>query len=119
MLAERLDYHPESDVIRDNFYRQIQESAAVIADVTVVNPNVMYEIGYAHGRGMMPLLFHRRRPGQVGTPGDLPVYLRDLNIAVIDLDSELAERIQDYLRAAKIRRPESTADGTPQDPTSL
>jgi hypothetical protein len=53
----RLDRLPKSDAIYSTFARAIDDAAAVIVDVTALNENVMYEVGFAHGRGRSPLLF--------------------------------------------------------------
>lgn len=42
-------YTPTS--ITEDIYRIIEESRTVIADISGLNPNVMYELGLAHGRG--------------------------------------------------------------------
>lgn len=105
MLPDRLDYTPGSDVIRKNFFDAIEECRALIADVTEANPNVMYEIGYAHGKGITPLLFSRTAdPDSL----ELPVYLRDLKIETVDLDSELENAIREYLTSTKVREAQGT-----------
>ena len=56
MIPVRLDHLPKSEAIYTGFAEAVQTCSAVIADVTRVNENVMYEIGYAHGRALTPLL---------------------------------------------------------------
>lgn len=95
MLPDRLDRRAGSEAIRDNFVEAVEDSRKIIADVTDQTPAVMYEIGYAHGKGLKPLLF-LRSPGP--DPSELPVYIRDLNLAVVKGDhEELAERIRAYV----------------------
>jgi nucleoside 2-deoxyribosyltransferase len=55
--AERVDeqiFHKQN--ILERIYDQIAAADFVIADMTGRNPNVFYEIGYAHGRGKTCLL---------------------------------------------------------------
>jgi hypothetical protein len=54
MFPIRLDRLPKSEAIYTSFADAIQSSYAVIADITALNENVMYEIGYSHGRGLPP-----------------------------------------------------------------
>ena len=42
--------------ITENIRRLISESKVVIADLSGMNPNVLYEIGFAHGRGKKVVL---------------------------------------------------------------
>ena len=51
LISIRLDEIPRSDAIYSSFGDAIRSSSAVIADITLINENVMYEIGYSHGRG--------------------------------------------------------------------
>src|SRR4029077_15527574 len=56
MIALRLDRLPSSEAIGINLADAIETSSAVIADITILNENVMYEIGYSHGRGLKALI---------------------------------------------------------------
>jgi hypothetical protein len=80
--------------VRTTITRLVREADAVVADITSVNPNVMYEIGLAHAEGRSPLLLHR---------GDLsvPFYLRPHRIAS-GTDEELAAATKKYLQDVKI-----------------
>jgi hypothetical protein len=42
-----------------SFADAIQSSSAVLGDITALSENVMYEIGYSHGRGLTPLIYTR------------------------------------------------------------
>lgn len=48
IVAERVDEQTFSESILERIYRQIQTADLVIADMTGRNPNVFYEVGYAH-----------------------------------------------------------------------
>ncbi len=57
ITAERVDeqiFHEEN--ILERIYNQISLADFIIADVTGRNPNVFYEIGFAHGKGKVCLL---------------------------------------------------------------
>lgn len=57
ITAERVDeqiFHKEN--ILERIYSQIAKADFIIADMTDRNPNVFYEVGYAHGRGKVCLL---------------------------------------------------------------
>jgi hypothetical protein len=93
----RLDQLPESGVIYASFADAIRSSSAVIADITRLNENVMYEIGCAHGHGVAPLIY-TRDPARLER---LPVYFRTLNVHVATDGASVKRLIADYLRSVK------------------
>jgi hypothetical protein len=99
MKAVRLDHTPRSDAIYTSFAHAMQSSSAVIADVTHENSNVMYEIGYAHGCGLAPLLY----TDSAVRPEQLPVYLRTLNVRFASEAMPLSALIDEYLSSFKAR----------------
>jgi hypothetical protein len=100
MIPVRLDRLPRSDAIYTSFADAIQTTSAVIADITVLNENVMYEVGYAHGRALMPLIYTR----DAARLDQLPVYFRTLNVRVASQREALGMLIDDYLRSLKATR---------------
>jgi hypothetical protein len=56
MLAERVDEQIYQEGILERIYRQIEVADVVIADMTGKNPNVFYEVGYAHAKGKLCIL---------------------------------------------------------------
>jgi hypothetical protein len=54
------DFYSAGLIIED-ITRSIRESALIIADVTPNNPNVFYEVGYAHGIGKPTILLSDRK----------------------------------------------------------
>jgi len=101
MIPVRLDRLPKSEAIYTSFADAVQSCAAVIADITILNENVMYEVGYAHGRGLKPLIYTR----EVARLDQLPVYFRTLNVRLVSSPQPLSVLIDDYLRSVKgVRR---------------
>lgn len=56
VIAERVDEQTYSETMLKRIYRQIENADFVIADMTGKNPNVFYEVGYAHARGKLVTL---------------------------------------------------------------
>jgi nucleoside 2-deoxyribosyltransferase len=100
MIPVRLDRLPRSEAIYSSFADAIRSSSAVIADITVLNENVMYEVGYAHGRGLTPLIYTR----DAARLEQLPVYFRTLNVRLASEATPVNILIDDYLRSFKATR---------------
>lgn len=56
VLAERLDEQLFNEGMLDRICRQIERADFVIADLSRRNPNVFYELGYAHARDKICIL---------------------------------------------------------------
>lgn len=54
--AERVDEQIFKESILDRIYNQIDKADVVVADMTGRNPNVFYEVGYAHALGKPVIL---------------------------------------------------------------
>lgn len=54
--AERLDEQIFTEGMLDRIFNQISKADVVVADMTGRNPNVFYEVGYAHALGKTVLL---------------------------------------------------------------
>ena len=89
-----------SEAIYTSFADSIRLASAVIADITLLNENVMYEVGYAHGLGLTPLIY-TRKPARLD---QLPVYFRTLNVRIANQKATLRTLIDEYLRSIKARR---------------
>lgn len=60
VLAERVDEQKFSETILERIYRQIRAADFIIADMSDRNPNVFYEVGYAHSQGKICTLIAQR-----------------------------------------------------------
>jgi len=60
LYAYRADGVYKPGVILKDIVRGITESEVIIAEITSLNPNVFYELGYAHCRGKDPILLAER-----------------------------------------------------------
>src|SRR5438309_842398 len=56
ILAERVDEQIYREGILDRIYRQIDIADIVIADMSGKNPNVFYDVGYAHAKQKLCIL---------------------------------------------------------------
>lgn len=100
MIPLRLDILPNSEAIYTSFAEAVRTASAVMADITLLNENVMYEIGYAHGLGLIPLIYTREKHRL----NDLPVYFRTLNVRLITPETPLERLIDEYLSSIKINK---------------
>ena len=107
MVALRLKDAHGSQQIYSSFFDAVSHSTAIIADITDLNVNVMYEVGYAHGRGLQPLLF-TLDPSRIDS---LPLYFGMLNVHTVSRD-KLPALIRDHL--ADIKRQRAGAPPLPQ-----
>lgn len=60
IVAERVDEQHYSETMLERIYRQIENADLIIADMTGKNPNVFYEVGYAHAKGKPCTLITQR-----------------------------------------------------------
>lgn len=100
MLPVKLNQLASSKAIYTSFADEIRSSSAVIADITTLNENVMYEIGYAHGRGLTPLIYTRNKTRLT----QLPVYFRTLNVRLATSNMEVGKLVEEYLLSLKATR---------------
>lgn len=56
ILAERVDEQLYREGILERIYRQIEVADLIVADMSGQNPNVFYEVGYAHAKGKLCIL---------------------------------------------------------------
>ena len=60
IVAERVDEQFYSETMLERIYRQIENADFIIADMTGKNPNVFYEVGYAHAKGKICALITQK-----------------------------------------------------------
>lgn len=56
LRAERVDEQLYSESMLERIYQQIGTADIIVADMTGQNPNVFYEVGYAHAKGKLCIL---------------------------------------------------------------
>jgi hypothetical protein len=59
IVAERVDEQIFQEGILARIYRPIEAADLIIADMSDQNPNVFYEVGYAHAKGKLCILMTR------------------------------------------------------------
>lgn len=69
IVAERVDEQIFTETILERIYRQIENADFIIADMTGRNPNVFYEVGYAHAKNKLCALL-------TATSEDIPFDLK-------------------------------------------
>jgi hypothetical protein len=100
MIPVRLDRAAASGVIFGHFADAVDTASAVIADITDLNANVMYEVGFLHGRDQEPLLFTSDEAQREA----LPVYLSMRNVPLAVDDRQLTRLIDEYLGTIRAAR---------------
>jgi hypothetical protein len=93
--ARRVDEQIHDSLILERIYSQIRLADLIIADMTGRNPNVFYEVGYAHAIGRPVVLLTQRA-------SDIPFDLSQYPHIVYGgdtafLQAELQARIEHYL----------------------
>lgn len=113
VVAERVDEQIYTESILERIYRQIDAADFIIADMTGRNPNVFYEVGYAHAREKICTLITQKSD-------DIPFDLKHHRHLIYDgsiskLKSMLTDDI-DWVLAELARRKTTTFDvsATPQ-----
>jgi hypothetical protein len=75
----RVDEIPGPGIILEDIRRQIEEAHVVVAEISEPNPNVFYELGYAHALRKPALLLVRREQGK-----DMPFDVRSYRAIFYD-----------------------------------
>jgi nucleoside 2-deoxyribosyltransferase len=101
MFAERVDeqvFHREG--ILERIYNQIDLADLIIADMTGRNPNVFYEVGYAHAKNKLCILLTKNAND---IPFDLKHHRHLVYKSVADLRSKISSDL-DYIKTALAER---------------
>jgi len=105
--AERVDEQLFHEGILDRVFNQISKADVIVADMTDRNPNVFYEVGYAHALGKIVLLVTQDADD---IPFDLQNRLHVIYQGSIDtLRKELGRRLSWALDEARKRSAGSAA----------
>lgn len=90
--AERVDEQFYSESMLGRIYRQIENADFIIAEMTGRNPNVFYEVGYAHAKDKLCTLITKEADS---IPFDLQHHYHVVHGGSIkDLQDKLAPRIE-------------------------
>jgi len=90
--CERVDEQIYKESILERIYNQISKADIIIADMTNRNPNVFYEVGYAHALGKTTILLTNNSED---IPFDLKHYSHIIyDNKIIKLKEELTTRIK-------------------------
>lgn len=95
IVAERVDEQIFQEGILERIYRQIDAADIIIADMSGQNPNVFYEVGYAHAKEKICLLL-------TSDTNDIPFDLKHhRHIVYGDSISNLRDMLTEELAWAK------------------
>jgi hypothetical protein len=92
----RIDEKAGPGVIFQDIQREIEQAEVVIAEITPANPNVFYELGYAHALGKPTILLAQRG-------AQLPFDIRSFRVVfyndTIGGKAEVERNLQSHLQA--------------------
>jgi hypothetical protein len=94
-VCERADEIRYTGGILEKIYDSIRTASVIIAEVSVPNPNVFYEIGYAHALGKPVVLLTRDISN---SPFDLRGYNHIVYTSIVELRKSLASMLQQLLK---------------------
>jgi len=93
--CERIDEQIFAESILARIYNQIAKADLIVADMTGRNPNVFYEVGYAHAIGKTVILLTKNADD---IPFDLKHYPHIVyQGSIVDLKESLQKRISHHL----------------------
>ncbi|HTB64067.1 MAG TPA: hypothetical protein VK737_10835 [Opitutales bacterium] len=97
--VERVDEQIFSEKIIERIYNQISKADLLVADMSGRNPNVFYEVGYAHALGQNVVLITKKLED---IPFDLMAYPHIIyGQSITKLKTELINRIKYFLKQKK------------------
>ncbi|MBI5651153.1 MAG: nucleoside 2-deoxyribosyltransferase [Chloroflexi bacterium] len=106
--AERVDEQKFSEGILDRIFNQINKADVIVADMTGRNPNVFYEVGYAHALGKLVLLLTQNADD---IPFDLKHRQHTVYAGKIEtLRKELATTLQWAIEESRARKVALTSE---------
>ena len=96
----RADDIYNNGLIIEDITRSIRQASIIIADVTPNNPNVFYEVGYAHGLNKTTILLSDRKRERL--PFDISGFRTLFYDNTIGGKSAIEQRLKEHLRNIKI-----------------
>ncbi|MDR6861398.1 hypothetical protein [Variovorax guangxiensis] len=92
LRAERVDEQIYSETMLERIYQQIDAADIIVADMTGQNPNVFYEVGYAHAKKKLCILTTQNT-------SDIPFDLKQhrhivYGSSIVELQSQLEANLQ-------------------------
>lgn len=97
LIAIRGDDIYSNGLILEDIVRSIQECYVIIADITPNNPNVFYEVGYAHGMGKATILLSDKKRDKL--PFDISGFRTLFYDNTIGGKTAIEERLSKHLMA--------------------
>jgi len=94
----RVDEIAGPGIILEDIQRQVENSQAVVAEISTHNPNVFYELGYAHALRKPAILLVRRQEGQ-SMPFDVRGYRAIFYDDSIGGKKNVERNLEQHLRA--------------------
>lgn len=92
--CERIDEQIFDENIMERIYNQIAKADLIVADMSGRNPNVFYEVGYAHAIGKKVVLITNNGND---IPFDLKQYHHVIYNSIVYIKDKLTERIRWYV----------------------
>ncbi len=92
LISERADEIEHNSDIMSVIEAKIKTASIVLADITSLNPNVLYELGFAHGCSKKTIIISR-------DIGNLPFDLAHYNCVAFDNIIDLREKLNKRLTA--------------------
>lgn len=93
--CERADEIQHTGGILEKIYDSIRDASIMIAEVSLPNPNVFYEIGFAHALGKPVVLITR---DIAGSPFDLRGYNHIVYKSIVELRRSLESMLRELLK---------------------
>jgi len=95
VICERADEFYTTNMIIDDIVKSIRESSLIIADITPDNPNVFYELGYAHAINKPTILLSDKKREKL--PFDVSSFRTLFYDNTIAGKTQVEKRLKGYL----------------------
>lgn len=96
IICERADEYYTTNMIIEDIVKSIRESSVIIADITPDNPNVFYEVGYAHAINKPTILLSEKKRDKL--PFDVSSFRTLFYDNTIAGKRRVEERLRNYLK---------------------